>query len=123
MANYARLAATALRLINANGRSVTLTKRSQTPLDAAQPWRGNNPTGDVPVTLKGVFSSDTADAETAEIIRRGNKVFLIAASATAADLRLYSKMTDSDGTIFEVVKARLVKPGDTALLWKLEVKG
>ena len=43
MVDYTALAATATRLIEANGRSITVLARSQLPDDSAKPWRGPDP--------------------------------------------------------------------------------
>ena len=50
MADFARAAATAKRLIEANGRAVTLFKVNRTPDDPAKPWRG---TSSAPATIDG----------------------------------------------------------------------
>jgi hypothetical protein len=42
MVDYTRLAATAERLINKNGREVTFVKKSTTPLDPTKPWKGSS---------------------------------------------------------------------------------
>ena len=42
MANYAKLAATAVRLIKANGRSVTLVRCRRVPDESNKPWELNN---------------------------------------------------------------------------------
>lgn len=57
MANFTKLAATAKRLINKNGREVSIVKLNTTPADPARPWRGpNNPrTGGATVVAKAAF--------------------------------------------------------------------
>lgn len=40
MANFTKLAETAQRLVEENGRSVTLFRKSRTPANASEPWRG-----------------------------------------------------------------------------------
>ena len=40
MVNFAKLAATAKRLVEANGRAVDLFRVNRTPDDPARPWRG-----------------------------------------------------------------------------------
>ncbi len=54
MVDYVKLAATAKRLIEANGRSITFVRDSETPVDVNKPWLG--PTGaDTTLILFGVF--------------------------------------------------------------------
>ena len=40
MANFVKLAATAKRLIDANGRAISIVKLTLTPSDSDKPWRG-----------------------------------------------------------------------------------
>ena len=40
MADFVKLAATAQRLVEANGRAVDLFRVNRTPDDPARPWRG-----------------------------------------------------------------------------------
>lgn len=66
MANYAKLAATAQRLIEKNGRAVTLSRRGEIVSDNNKPWRGNTVPSEFPdvpcigvlLGLKGVDQPD-----------------------------------------------------------------
>ena len=49
MVDFVSLAATAQRLIEENGRSVTLFRKDRTPANAAEPWRGPDLTAPDPV--------------------------------------------------------------------------
>ena len=58
MADLATLALTAKRLIDANGRTITVRRLSRVEEDPAKPWRGTTDvrtTPDATVSVKGVF--------------------------------------------------------------------
>lgn len=131
MPNYTRLAATAERLIEGAGRSITFYKRTTTPADPAKPWRGpadsTEDEGETTVaTVIGVYVTPS-DSELGQLMealnlvkRRGSR-FLVAALSTTEDLTTYQYI--KDGTqIYAIEKADLLKPGGVALLYDFEVK-
>lgn len=132
--NYVKLAATALKLINANGRSVSLSVSSRTPTDPTMPWRGTDGTATT-ITVKAVIypfdfaevaSGGSKEAYSRDLIhdnvRRGDMQAIVAASAIVgidplkADYML-------DGTItWHVINVAAIQPGDTAVAYTFHLR-
>ncbi len=125
MANFTKLAATALRLINANGRTVTVVKRGNNPVDSDKPWRGQADFDKTVVSGKAVFvnSSDLGFTVTDENnVKRSVKVALFAASSDGdSELETFDEIRD--GSVkWQITKTEVLAPGDIRLLYMFEVK-
>jgi len=128
MVNYAKLRATAQRLIEANGRTVTLRKDDETPDGDA--WRGPDdeptpPDGDV-LTPKVVFVPPRGSGLGAivqidpSLFQRYEKVAIVAAASVEdAGLEDFSTLVDSDGRTWRISSVERLQPGDVALLFTL----
>lgn len=130
MPDYAKLAATALRLINNAGRTMEIHKLDTTPADNARPWRSNEApraTAEV-VTVKGVFvhldslidlgmhrKPDKGDT------RRDTELIMVAAKGIAADLMTFDEVDDG-GKRLKIERVQLLKTGDVPLIFAFEVK-
>lgn len=130
MVNFTALAATAKRLIEANGRSVTLVQHSTTPADSAQPWRGPDESARTETAVTGVFLSGTSDSELGEmlmlidagLIQRGEKFFLVAAdSLGSVDIKAQASLVD-DNQLWQVSEIATLQPGPTPILHALVLK-
>ncbi len=121
--DYSGIAATAQTLIVKFGRNATLKVASKTLVVAAKPWGAVQSdtvaTDDVSVTAKVVFvkleREDKVDTTTS---KRRARVF---AEVTALGTNLVDdtwRLVDGV-TDYEVVRATLVKPGDTLLVYDL----
>jgi hypothetical protein len=130
MVNYTQLAATAQRLIEANGRSVTLVERSSTPEDASKPWRGpdEDVTPPTQTTVTGVFLSATSETELGELlqlidaglIQRGQKFLMVAADSLPSTLDIRAQASVLDGAqSWAVQEVATLQPGSTPLLHAL----
>jgi len=114
------MAAVALRLINANGRTITLVQQGNTPTDPAKPWRGEDTTVRASVTGKGVFTK--LDVENPDNTKRGDQMLLFAASVDEGNrLEEFDQVVDGTQT-WKIVSASVVGPADTRVLYKFEVK-
>lgn len=127
MVNQVKLAATAKRLIEENGRSVTLYKLNQTPSDVAKPWRGNvAPRAAVvdSATVIGLFLDPVSFSkwgflkEDDDLLARFEQLVIFAASSfTGAETRLEEFHELSDGTArWRIGLTRRLAPGATPLL-------
>lgn len=134
MVDYTALAATAKRLVEANGRSVTLLKENRVPDVAGEPWRG---TSTAPVAGQG---GDTQPAIVAFVPAGGSglgrlatdsagglqvqldQVGLLAATTVPAiDVEKFDRVLD--GTVpWKIVTREKLQPSDTAVLWVLGLK-
>lgn len=131
--DYTELAAIATELIEDNGRSVELRKKSRTVTDPAKPWRGTSTTPIATVTATAVVF-DVTDEQIAleatreddrELILRGDKMAVIPASALAgsAATNLVGYDTFVDGVdVYQIVNVETVKPGPTTLIYILTLK-
>lgn len=124
MVDFVKLAATAERLIEANGRSVTVTKQGKTPVDPNQPWRGSSTPVLDSVTGIAAFVSpgDLGKVVTnVDQLKRVDQVALFAANNDGGKL-LEDFDTITDGSvIWKIHRAELLKPGATRLLYLFEV--
>lgn len=121
MVDYVSLAATALRLIDTNGRDVTLTKKDRTPANAAQPWRGPG-VADTTVVVKAVvFPFDAEDID-GELVRREDKRAFVSASAAGVnEVEDFDFLTDGSD-IFKIQRVRVIAPGDTRVLYDIQLR-
>lgn len=140
MVDFVSLAAVAQRLIEENGRNVTLFKKDRTPANAAEPWRGPDLTapdpaaGIGPVTVAfvpptgGGFGKLLFDSD--ETLRvKIDQVGLLATDSvldlvpprTAAEVE--QSDTLRDGTrVYKIVSVGHLQPGDTSLMFVLGLK-
>jgi len=128
VADFVKLAATAKRLIEKNGRTVSLYKRSTTPANTLQPWRGTtalDATGDpldviacvVPAAGSGFGRRRIVDGELAEAFEQ---VALVAASSVpdGADLERFSTMVDGKRA-WKIDAVDKLQPADVPLVFVL----
>lgn len=114
---------TAQRVIRRYGRTMTLAKRSRTPLDALNPHRGPVLTEtETEVTAAFVDGGNwgySAD-ELGDMTRKGQKVALVAGPTEG--LETYDRLVDGSST-YEIRSVKTLKPGDTVLLYQFVVGG
>jgi hypothetical protein len=121
--NYVKLQATALRLINENGRAITLVRKSRTPADANEPWNG--PTGaDTTLSLTGVFVPPSSvrefglpalgeGTEYQDMLRFSQQIVIVAPEAN--DVRNYEILQDRSDD-WGIVATQVLRPGDLTML-------
>ena len=129
--NYTRLATTALRLVQENGRSMVFRRLDRTTLDdAAKPWRGTatpRATVDASVTATAVVVSPgvavslglvTRDSE---LIKRSHQILICALGATSTDdLATFDEVLD--GTqLWKTQVVDTLKPASITLLFYVGV--
>ncbi len=129
MVDYVRLAATAQRLVEANGRSVTAYKTNRTPDNPAEPWRGTSSTpstgagGDsAPLIIAFVPPRGTGLGKLLEradgtLLDTIEQVGLLAADTVPAgdDIESFDQVLDGS-TLYKIEQRETLKPGDTAVL-------
>lgn len=123
MVDYVRLAATAQRLIEANGRLITFVRDSETPLDANQPWLG--PTGaDTTLELSGVFVPPNTvrqfgltalgqGTEFRDLISFSEEIAIV--FPETSDLRQFTHVED-EAIRWGIIGLQVLKPGTVQLL-------
>lgn len=128
MADFTKLAATAKRLIEANGRSVTVRRLNRTPTDPAQPWRASEDprAGATSVTVKACFVDPTSASrlgflvQDTELVSRLAQVALVAATSTAEVLEGFDELTDG-GQSYRIDGVDVLKPADVKMIYVLKL--
>lgn len=130
MVDFASFRNLAERLIEANGRELSLVRRDQgNPTDPAKPWRGSTEAGTITVVVKGVFIEFEKEDFDGTLVRRGDKRVLIADKSvtdeggSAANLKIedYDHILDG-GTRWKIMKAELIAPGDTRIMFDIHAR-
>lgn len=122
MIDYVSLAATAQRLIGANGRDVTLVKQDRAPADSLKPWRAGG-VNDVSVgPLKAVivpFDSDDVDGS---LVRRDDKRALVAANDTGVALIEQFDILVDGADQWRIVRVSTINPGDVRVVYDMQIR-
>lgn len=130
MVDYARLSATATRLIQANGRSFTLVKFNEIAADANEPWNGPASGGQTTLTLYGVFVPPATikqfglqglgqGTEFVDLVTYSEQVIIT--NPTTNDLRQYSEVID-DSVRWGIIGTQVLKPASTTILGFIGVR-
>jgi len=124
-------AATAKRLVDAKGRSVTFIQLDAGTDDANQPWRGKADARATPansVTLIAAFVPPSGVALGAEmalaedLVKRSEQIMLVAPGTDQRDFSAYDEVIDTDGTRWKIIFSDLLKPAEIAILWSIGVR-
>ena len=132
--DYTALKAVAKRLIDENGRAVTLRRESRTPADPTKPWSASDTTAAAAGSADGVQALsgivgvflDVERDDTAQLPgslaeeKRGRVLF---PAEVALPEEVGPDWVIDDGTRrFEVINAKPVKPGGTLVYYEVEVQ-
>ena len=125
--DYSALQAKAQSLITKFGRTVVLVKESRTATDASAPWLGTS-TSDTEVSVSAVYVPISGDSPatvsemvgSAGLTRRADS-FLVGA-VSGHDLRTFQKVQDGS-RVWRITHVNVVRPGETVLLYQIEVDG
>jgi hypothetical protein len=132
VADFVALAATAARLIAENGRTITLQQLGNTPADSAKPWRGPaDPESPVRASVTGpaVFAADKVRQSIVwslaqsfnDGVKNPAQVCLFAATNDdGLDLTQFDQIVDGT-TTWRIMRAELLQPADTKILYAFEV--
>lgn len=125
MANFAKLNATATRLIAANGREIRIVKFGNTPQDDEKPWRGRREYLEAEVTTYGSFVpgselKTTISRDADGVLREGEYCLVAADSTWGYDLREFDAIVDG-GRTWKIVSVELIAPGSTDVIYMIEV--
>lgn len=120
--NYTRLATTAERLIEENGRSVTLLKGGEVVSDPAKPWRDDSTTGDLSLTVIGAIVNYDYDEIDGDLIKRGDKRLLIAQNSVSAnEIETFDRVLDG-GVDWKIQDTKVWEPGDTRIFYDIQLR-
>lgn len=121
--NYSSIVNDIDALILDMGKAVTLTIKSETPTDAAKPWRGTTtpPTTASAEAVEYLFELADVDGT---IVRRGDTRFIIAAKDhTASGFNMNSVDSITVGSVvLGVVGVEPISPGGTVIAYILHAR-
>lgn len=118
MATYDSAVALAKKLIEAKGRTVTLTQRVDgAPADASKPWEPSVPVDTAHTVTMAIFSTNLSYID-GTTIHSAKKMALVAAASLAVVPSQKDIVTDGTDT-FDISVVREIKPGDQAILYEL----
>lgn len=117
--DYASLLAKTKAVVRDNGRSVTLIKHDNTPVDANKPWLGSVGSS-VETTVTAVFGSYGLKETDGSLVQRGDKKLLVDGDYNL-DLSSYDQIKEGSNT-WEIVGYSEVKPADVTVLYIIQVR-
>ena len=117
------------RLIEANGRTLSLVRRDQgNPTDPAKPWRGSTEADEITVVVTGVVVEFEKEDFDGSLVRRGDKRILIADKSvndesSASNLQIEDYDHVLDGSVrWKIINAELIEPGPLRIMYDLHVR-
>lgn len=124
MVDYTKLQATANRLIEENGRAISLVRLSQTPADSNKPWQGPADDEEEFEEVYGCFvppntvrqfgiTSLGEGTEVQDLVKHSEQIIITAQGDL--DVRSYSEILDRDER-WGIVGIQVLRPGNTTLL-------
>ncbi len=128
MVDYASLRLTAERLIEASGRSVTLTKRDRTADNSSTPWTGPaDPGTDVTIVVIAVMLDYKTEEIDGTLVIRGDQRCFIAdksvVDVSSAAIQLHDFDTLTDGAIvWHIENAEILEPGSTRIMYEMQLR-
>lgn len=117
MGFYDRMAQSALRLIAEKGASLTYRRLVQ----GFDPLTGATVTARTDYAVTGVVQEASPGPLDNAVIRRGDRIVLVAASALPVVPEAGSVLL-LEGSEWSIVHVGAIKPGDTAIAWRLQVR-
>jgi len=125
--DYTALAEDARTLIEENGRAVTLKKFSETPQDSNKPWRGRDSATDDTVDATAILAPFESQDVDGQIVRMGDQRCILAAASqnvAGRDIETFDSLDDSGVTgVWKIVSVQLIQPGDTAIVYDIQLRG
>ncbi len=116
MATYVSLRATAQRLIQKNGRSVTFRRKSTTLIDINNPQLGI--IGAIDVTVKASFVNVLFTNRGRNLVQTGDLMCLIAADDLLGFIPNTSNIIIDAGINYHIVDFQSVDPSDTPIVYQ-----
>lgn len=126
MADFAKLALTAQRLIAANGRLVTLVKYGSDSQDQDKPWRGRSEYHEAEVIgyaafVPGSLTRATVAENEDGVLREKDYALFAAEDDQGYELESFDAIED-DGVLWKIVSCELINPASKRVLYQFEVK-
>lgn len=131
MVDFTRLAETAKRLIDENGRSIKIIKLNQTPDDNAKPWRGNDNSRTSPadeIDTKGVFVDIAGLASLGnitvdeELIKRSEMFVILNAIDFGSSQGEDFEEVQDNNISWKIEGVRKLQPADTTVMYYMGLR-
>ena len=129
MVDYVSFQNLAERLIEENGRTLSLVRLDQgNPTDPAKPWRGSTEADEITVVVTGVVIEFEKEDFDGTLVRRGDKRILIADKSVtdesnASNLKIEDYTFVLDGSVrWKIITAVLIEPGPLRIMYDLQVR-
>lgn len=122
MVDYANLATVAKRLIDENGRDVTLRKIDRGHANPAEPWRAPDITNIDVGPIKGVLVPFNANDIDETLVRAEDKKALISANDGGVNLIEEFDVLLDGSEEWKIVNVKVINPGDTRVIYILQVR-
>tara|TARA_R110000772_G_scaffold267648_1_gene392128 strand:- start:103 stop:489 length:387 start_codon:yes stop_codon:yes gene_type:complete len=127
MVDYVKLAATATRLVEANGRDLSFVQLLETPTDVAEPWRGNaTPREASTIVLGSGVAVPPSSASTLGIhvaddhfLKRADQILICVAEE---DIENFDEVIDEGSTVWKITGVEKLRPSTTTILYFVGVK-
>lgn len=117
--SYLTNRATATRLINKKGRTVTLSNKVVTTPDPAEPWN-KTPGTDVTEDTKAVIMKYELKEIDGELVKVGDMKALVP-YIEGVDVKNFDTLIDGSET-WKIKKVTPVQPGDTLIFYRLNLR-
>ena len=126
--DYTGAQSKATTLIQKFGRTVDLLKESRVSADPDAPWEGTTTSEtrveDVYAVYVPLFGESAVMETIASLggtVNKSMNSFLIGV-VNGHDVRTFQKVVE-DSKVWRILKVNMIKPGDTVLLYQVEVEG
>lgn len=126
--DYANFQLLAERLINENGRSLTLVRRDQgNPVSPTEPWRASTDASEISFPVLGVFIEYEKEDVDGTLVKRGDKRLLVAAkdiedtAPANENVEDYDEVVDG-GESWRIMDVNVIEPGATRILYDIQVR-
>lgn len=126
--NYTRMRSVAERLVEENGRTVTLVRLDQVnDSDPAMPWRGTTGTSEVTVDVIAVLVPFENDDFDGTLVKRGDMQAIVAAKSVEdenpANVEIETfDFLDDGGARWRIVEAKSINPGGQRIVYMLQLR-
>lgn len=128
--NYAKLAAKAQQLVTQSGRTVSLIRKNETPIDNAKPWNGSHAAPETALVVPAIQLLPNAvrifglaalgDANRLDgLISLSEYVYIVFAGEN--DLHQYTQVLD-EGVYFNIEATQSLRPAEITLLGYIGVR-
>ena len=121
MAIYTSLRATAQRLIQKNGRTITYSVKSATLIDANNPQLGTVGTTDL--TPKAAFINSVVSEKSKNLVQSGDKICLIAADDLPSVVPSTSDFIVDGGVTYDIENVDSIDPSDAPVVYEFILRG